>query len=673
MSLNYGSSLTTTKLSREDIGFEPTKQQVETIISIFRTIITLVAIGVAFIPGIDLVAETLVAVTDSALQETLDFVSGNANVANTLINFSTPLVGAYSTARINRAVVSRVLEGGSNAEEYIGSLVKAGLREDEIATQLIKAGIITDVKELNKVSNIASIIKNANISRFSMANKGLRLVENKTLNSIGMSRTEVRFYLEKMRKDYKLLGNMNRSFTESYKAQQRILRTIGFDEKEVKDFLKTINSLTLSPEQKFSSTLGFIREAQVLTNDRYKYKAFVKALGKGEIALNEAWQIPMARQLTRLSDKAFPQQALYAGRKEAKDNANRMLRALRNPGSTQFNDYVVQPLQAVFDANDAGRAPVEALYKVIKKSFNKDASKAIQTLKKAKTLEDAFVKAGGVLVDSDWHLGYKKITSNVGVPNLTQISYGKDRGIIREVYVFATDSQLESYLSDPGSYYLNHWAYSKGGAKLNLGGAFGKTFSKESVRSISGVLSFIPTPMLRNIFSIVSNVVENAWDMHDGKWSKEWNKKFKGSFERASLNRSFRLATRVVGGRIAGRYLGEEIGATIGRELQRVGTNIVVPIIRFNMANNARLKAGKKPLKRPFTRTQIINKGLMGVTANVRRVVRQRRGQSSVILNTLSAQRVEKQINRAPNTFTRGRKYRGGYLQYHKPPKPRKK
>lgn len=656
MGINYGTRVPDWVLTAEDLEEYHKPKKNDPMISIIRSIVTIIEIGVAFIPGIDVVVETGVGLAGGLINELLDYSTGHASVANTFINFASPLIAGGATYKINQNLVRKTLEGAESIEEATQALLKSGLREDEVAGALLSSGIINSIEELNNYQRVANILRNYEITSTIAGRKGTYILRKEVEKSIpGITKKEITNALYKMRKEAKNLLTYANNFEESFKIQKRILRTIGFNEKEVVEFLRKINSSNLTPKQKYSATLGFIRDTNVLTKDRTKYKTFIKALNKGEIALNEAYQIPLARQFNKLANKNFPETALKLSGEDVNKSKNKLIKALKDPGSVQFNDYILQPTQALFDANDAGRAPVEALYKILKRSF----SKIPKVAKAAESVEDLFVKTGGTLVDSDWMIGYKKITDFPGVANLTQISYGKDTGNIKEVYVWATDHQLVSYRKDPGHYYLNHWAFSRGGKSLSLEGAFSKPFGKANIKMMSGVLTFIPNGALRNIFSLVSNIVENVYDMADGAWTKEWTKKFKNSFMRAGLNRSIRFGTRIIIGSQASKYLGKEMGNMIGRELQRIGTNVLAPLIRTHIINMERKRLGKKTLKSPLRRNNLINIGLKGVISNGRRALRKRRGQSSVILNHFTVQRKLQIINRAPNTFTPGRKYKG--------------
>lgn len=651
MSLNYGSSFAEAKLTREEVGYSPKEKEARfTLISIFRTIITLIEIGLAFIPGIGAAAEAGIALAGGAINETLDFVSGSANVMNSVFNFATPFIGYGATTKINRLYVSRLNEGVDILGKTTKTLSRAGFRQEEIAEQLIGAGIISSEEELNNVETIADLIKNTTISKKQASNYGINYFAKPEISSLTRKETINSLHIIKTQR--KRLEAFTESFSENINIQRKILRQIGFTAAEYAPFLKQINSLTISPKEKFSLTLGFIRNFGVLKNNPDRFKVLRTALAKGTIASHEAIELPLAKQLTRLTKTYYPSAKIAraskntSGVKYLKD----FIKALKKPSSREFNDKVVQPIQAIFDANDLGRAPVEAAYRKLKQVISK-AFHNKNILKKAATFEEAFEKSGGIVVDSDWILGYK-IIKDIPGEKLIQISYGKDTGRIRQVYTFATEKQLLKFIASPGHYYLEHWAYSRGGAKLKIGGLFSqKGFMHGGLANATqSALSFLPAAALRNLFSITSNIVENVWDMSQGDYTKEYLTKLKKSFTSNALNRSVRLTTRVIGGGIASKFLGAQIGNTLGREMQRIGTNILVPIIKTKL-NGSDHKA--------YTSASIINKGLMGIKSNLRRALRHQRGSSSVILQSLAADRKLKIVGRAPNTLAPKRPYRG--------------
>lgn len=103
-----------------------------------------------------------------------------------------------------------------------------------------------------------------------------------------------------------------------------------------------------------------------------------------------------------------PDRKLFKGTEESLDalltltgtkNYSKLGSFVRYSGSAEFDARYVQTTQAIFDANDLGRAPVEAIYrKAMRKLQNRTAKKMMSNtgkfLSKTSHLEEALMKAG---------------------------------------------------------------------------------------------------------------------------------------------------------------------------------------------------------------------------------------------------------------------------------------
>ncbi len=667
MALYYGTTTELPGLSREEIGFAPKKND-SGLIGFFRILLDIAAIGASLIPGINLVVETGVALTAGAINEAIDVSQGTASVSGTILNLGAPLIAAAGVARTSSNIVKTAEESFGTITQAADNLINLGVAESRAEALARLTG--RSVDESQRILKTTEALDRVELTPFQAANSGQRTIENTIIEAAGndISRKEARDMIQVIKKLNKELpkGKAQQAIKNELQVQKRILRTIGLNNKEINEILRNISNVSLTSEQRYSYILGYLRNADVLTTDRARFKSFVKALNKGEILLNEAYQIPLARQFARLANKNFPIEELTSNaRKESETLIKRIFKVLKNPGSRQFNDFIVQPTQAVFDANDAGRAPIEFLYRQFKKQIRTWFKAGKKAIAKAETLEDAFTRTGGIVVDSGWILGYKVIKDNPvpGAPNIIMINFIPEETKSKQpVLVSATSLQIEKFILSPGEYYLNHFAYSKGGKSLGLKGLFNKG-GFPNIRGIgnisTNVLGFLPINAIRNILSITSNIVENTYSMSKGEWTNQWKGKFLSSLKRASINRTFRLLGREVVGGAAGRALGRNIGLVIGKETQRLGTNVFAPIVR-NIASG-------KPALTGITKSSLAQGFATGVKSNLRRLARNSRGSNSVVLQTLSARRKIQQVNRLPNAIVPGRPYKGIRL-ISKPP-----
>lgn len=297
-----------------------------------------------------------------------------------------------------------------------------------------------------------------------------------------------------------------------------------------------------------------------------------------------------------------PRKAVFAARKSVKNNSE-FSKAVKWAGTRDFDERVVQRIQALFDASDFGRKWIEDSYKFLKKKLRKTFSRTAKALDKLQDLEQAYVKSGGQLVAGSEIIGYKTLKV-VGPRALIMINFNpakwdmggtaaknmfwkgrltKNYGGKKPVFVWAYVNQLPLFVNGGMEYYLDTWAYSRGGAVVGTN-LFNNIFHGMDVV----VLPFVKTGLLRNLLSLTSNIVENSYDMVTGDWFSKtigkkhpktitwWDRAFR-SFKRTGVSRVGRLFAQgivrpLIGGR-AGYYIGREVQRVLGATSTAINNN----------------------------------------------------------------------------------------------------
>lgn len=648
MGLGYGTQIPLAVLSRRGVAAPQAtkaKQEGFGIFGFLRILITIAEIGAAFIPGIGAIAETGIGLAAGAANQALDATTGGTSVVGSLLNFGSPLVG-----------------GGFTGLKNVGSVGKAVDKAANLERGIIRTGLQDTSKFWEKNFELAGILRSSTTkgsfsytSKYSAFNKGISGFSNKLAGNIGSQG----FYgIESMTKGF---GKISKVSSTGLKVGDNVIREAFEDE----NFVRTLGKSGLSTAAIAEWKLA-IKEARNLDEARSILFGLTRDLGDRDaiklfrnltksienVALKEANQLPLIREFSREFDNAAKKALVNYDKQISKQAEQSTLsKYFKKVNSAKFNDQVVQNVQLI-DPNDLGRAGIERLYQALKNRINKYFKKTGKLLKEAENIEDAFVRSGGVLVDSLWHLGYK-VVKDLGLnKQLIMISFkAAESAGKKPVFVIATDYQIKKYIASPGHYYNNTWAYSKGGKKLGIGNIFGsvKGLANVSTQGMS-ILPFIPVQALKNIISIVSNLVENFSDMGKGVWVGEYKGKFLKSLRNSAISRTFRLGGKVIAGGAATKFFGKSIGRFIGAELQRVGTQIAATSIK-NVIDG---KSATTNLKR-----NAIRGALVSVRSNALRKLRRKRGHNSVIINSLTARRKLQVVKRIPNAVMPGRPFAG--------------
>lgn len=250
-------------------------------------------------------------------------------------------------------------------------------------------------------------------------------------------------------------------------------------------------------------------------------------------------------------------------------DARLVQRVIKYTGSGKFNDKWVQPLQAIFDPNDLGRAPIEYAYKLIKRKFEKKfenkiikrAEEAgIKNIKKWKNLDEAAIASGAIKIGGRYLFSIKRIkrgargaallifnSDNTGAKSRS----GKNMGGKRPVVAYCSGEEFIKLAEEGSSYYWavgarKGWFISRGGHAASGKGAFHNLSTRLSL-----FLSFVPIQSLRNVLSIVSNAVGNVHSMAKGTYFSKYWPKLERALVRSTINRSARLVTKVM---VGGHY-----------------------------------------------------------------------------------------------------------------------
>lgn len=126
-----------------------------------------------------------------------------------------------------------------------------------------------------------------------------------------------------------------------------------------------------------------------------------------------------------------------------------------------------------------------------------------------------FKRNGGVEVVSEWIMGYR-VVETVLDKKLIEISFKTSETYNKHpVYVWASDAELELFISSPGETYLDVWSYSRGGKRLFDSWAFLKLDTK----SITFIAHSLNVGQLRLYLGLISNISKIPTNYHN-YWSK---------------------------------------------------------------------------------------------------------------------------------------------------------
>lgn len=540
-------------------------------LGLIRTLTLLGEIGLSLILGPE--AGAAIAVGAAGIYTGLDAKQGSISSLNMGITWGAALIPVLQVARAPKIAMKnldKAIESLREVEAVEAQLIKQGQLTPELQAQILNRptaelleGIRDEIKAVgnNKKGLQSYITKNQKTlekqltANFKLQAQNALKTETSALKET-LTFKEVKAMTEQSFKiaitrgkhiargliDVKKWNKLNQAFETE--AQEQLTQIFGKD--VVADLMESLKNAPKAEQQ--SRILAFVRE---------------------NLGAEQAAQL-----INKLDNEMLAKPAKSVLEKET---SNRALAALKKPASKDFNDLWVQKIQAIFDANDFGRMPIEMAYQRLKNTLRKKLGTSAKALQKFESAREAFLKTGGTAVNSNRILGYKVIQT-LGTRSLIMIAFNpaisamggtgakhrfyngrltKNYGGKPPAFVEATDKDLLDLQADGMAFYLKRWAFSKGGAPVGskffgLGSLLGEA---------SIVLPFINTSLMRNLLSITSNIVENVDDMAKGKWTMEWAEKWKRSFKRSLTSRSGRLLAQGV--------IRPFAGPLVARELQR--------------------------------------------------------------------------------------------------------
>lgn len=613
-------------------------------LDIFRNVLTIAEL-LAILPtmGQSALVEGAVSLGFGITNQAIDIAKGQTNVFGTLMNLGLPVATTGITAGARISKINKITKGLKNVPDDIS---KYFIQSQAIEKNLGKLNIFQKTKPFNKV--------NREIGK--MATEFINVDKKLAGKVIGKRMTEI--LKGGATKAGALSDNIYRAGKETNDSFIERLKKAGvLTERELALLRKALDSVTTTRQLRslIRSTLNDLSENSIdVLLDLYEVERVstkLKNIINLESAIAGEYQTIRA---TTFADK-FPQMdALkrfwkYSGTSGGTNNPFKK--------GASFNTRFVQTAQLI-DPNDVGRYPIEMAYQAIKDKLNgvfKKFAKAVGKTAKIDNYIDEWVKIGGKQVDSQWHLGYR-IINRIGLKEqFVQITYAKNGDIIApkdwtHIYLIATDYELKKYRESPGHYYRKRWAMSSG-RKIDFNTLSGAFASFKGLENLSrGIFGFLPVQQVRNIFSIVTNWVENINDMTSGDYANQWFSKWKKSTINSAISRSFRLMGNVVARGYARKYFSKQVSAFIGKELQRAGTQLGAYSIK-------RVIEGKQ-IKGNDLFKRAIKGAVLSARSNVRSRMRSKH-KDSIILATLASKRKFQIMNRIPNAVTPKRPYKG--------------
>lgn len=535
--------------------------------------LTVVEVGAMLIPGVGPLVSTGIAAAGVAAQTGIEYAQ----------------TGTVSDLSIGLNAASLVLPGltalGSNARNTIK--ISKGIREAIEAQEALGF----TARQSTKFQEV-----------FKDTSKWYRTAEKNLSNTTKET-------LEFFDKTFKGTAKLNEISNKLNKAfVNELLKDIsnGVKSRAVTEAIDNITreaekdlSLTANIEREFIDKFGVL-EAQELfrqvarAETRAERRAIINSFLAERLTTEEAWIF--SEGLKMIGSKQFKEAAeeiSYASQRAAKRamkkairEANkdafwdatvsqRMNKVVRGIGSSNFNNRVVQVIQ-LMDPADAGRFFVERLYRRMVKYFKP----LFRILGNVNKIEDAFVKAGGTLVNSHVIVGYRVIGYNKKNPAYSDIMISfypemtKSKNAFNKngkpnknyhgkppVFVTASPVEIDGLIKGGMKYYQRKWAISKGGRPMSFGGLEGMG------TALMLILPFMNTGLLRNILSLGSNVSKMAKRFKE-RGGEGWIDDFAKSFRRAVVNRPGRFIARAVLAPLGGRF-GRLTGLIISRESQR--------------------------------------------------------------------------------------------------------
>lgn len=539
--------------------------------------LTIAEVGAMFIPGVGPLASTGIAAIGAAAQTGIEYAqtgtvsptSIGLNAASLFLPGVTHGVGAViknSAWGINRAIEKTAI-GAQKAFEAAKNTVGDSAIVGKAVTSWSKEILETtkQAKYLKRTQELAKIFRGE--TEMVIGNGLTRpFISGEVENLFSQTLTKgTRGGLEALdegtretEKDLSLSENIEREFIDKFgvlDAQELFRRVTRAESASERD---TIIRLFLV--EKLS------------TEDAWVFTQRIREITKGSFRTTQG-----VADANKAAAEAM--RAAKAANKELFNEASNVQRFnyfMRKIGSAKFNDRVVQIVQ-LMDPADAGRYIIERLYRRMVKYFKP----LMRMLGSVNKIDEAFVKAGGTLVNSNVIVGYRVIGYNKKNPMYTDIMISFYPEATRSkhatsrngkanknyhgkppVFVTASNIEITGLVEGGMKYYLSKWAITRGGSAATFSSLEGMGMA------LMMILPFMQTGMLRNILSLGSNISKMS-----KRFAKSgldgWGDDFIKSFRRAIVNRPGRFLARGIIAPLAGRF-GRLTALIVSRESQRL-------------------------------------------------------------------------------------------------------
>ena len=405
-----------------------------------------------------------------------------------------------------------------------------------------------------------------------------RTFNNRPFHRLGFSSKDINWNMPmKVVKDYQ--QELNKAFNNP--AAKRILRK--FNNRNIKEMVWNEAGLTGKERFILASGIGSLIKRKRATEQNFR--GVIKSLS------------PKARRiLTKNFERNFEPHRIHRSSPALKTTGKSYLRYL---GSKRFNDKIVQRAQWI-DAVDAGRAPIEFIYKklvrywnyVLKIGFKKTYELALKNSKRALTAEKAWrsyrkIDLKRPVFFSSRYLhnmrvlrGWNNLAKDpmVCIMNFVRYTYkrGKNADGKIPVIFLATKKEYRRLANEGSVYWWKHqnkykgWWYSRGGKRSH-----NFKIGLES-QYIGFLVSILPFQAIKFVSSILSNWLEAFYEITGGEWSiNNWIDEFQRSFKRMAIKRTGRF----LGKDVIGRSIAKQLPNPFHKEIARrtawgVGTTI---------------------------------------------------------------------------------------------------
>lgn len=272
----------------------------------------------------------------------------------------------------------------------------------------------------------------------------------------------------------------------------------------------------------------------------------------------------------------------------ASDSPSRVRNLWKRINSAKFYNNEVQMIQNINGA-DAGRWLAETGYHKIKERISrwierkqfKWLGKLFKAYQTEEQLQNEFLRAGGVSLNSRYLYGYRILfTTGVGKfathtcimkfrKAATKSMSGKNVNGKQDVIFKATNHDLKMLVKEGSAYWFR-----VGAAKGWFMSRGGRPAENTILGKASTVLSFIPIQAIRSLGSIISNVKAVIKNFSQGfnEGMNSYLDELQHAFKGTALNRAGRmLATTIIGGSIAKMGF-RRAGWWVGRVLQQTSS-----------------------------------------------------------------------------------------------------